>query len=141
MTTETTDKVMEKTLDKADELLTSVLSGLKDLVSKYGSDAVDLGLNVIRIEGVSQILIGLVLWMFVVFGVVLFMKMNDFRKHLLSENPKNDNFAPEFAMFVGVAISIGTGFASIFFIFNIWNWVAIFAPQLYLAHKVVEKIL
>jgi hypothetical protein len=44
-------------------------------------------------------------------------------------------------LFMGAPIGAGFFLISMYYLFSIWTYVAIFEPKVYLAHQLVEKVL
>lgn len=107
---------------------------MEELTKQYTPEVIDSALMVVRISGVQEIVVGLVCLLISIFlnfvGKHFYIKFSD---------DDNDDYIPAFLLSYGGAIVIG-GF-SIVTLINVWNWVAIFEPKLYLAYRVFERIL
>lgn len=127
---------MDKTLETATSLATKLFTGMESLVIKHGQDAIDLGLATVQVTGVAALFEGLVA---IIIGVAFF---SAFRWCFNRCNAKYKDYEPiqyfgAFGAGVGFIISAGVTL-SIFF--NIWNYVAIVKPEIWLAKKTIDKV-
>lgn len=125
------------------DLLREVTASVTDLVAELAQPTADLVIATVRVQGVSEIFPALVLLLVVVFGIVPYVIKT---LVLLRDLGPKDEPGPDLifrvpvsfvASFVGLAI---TGSQSRVFL-DVWNWVAIFYPEVYLAHLAIERVL
>ena len=119
---------------------------LKEIASDHGADAVDLTLEVIRFEGVAQIGAGLAMGLLaLVMGGLFWWGFNWYAKSTTAENShgatdKYEFFGVTFQISGGI---LGCGFfiATVVHLVNMWAWIAIFAPKVALAKKLIDSVL
>lgn len=127
---------MDKTLETATSLAAKLFTGMESLVVKHGQDAVDLGLATIQITGIANLFEGLIA---LIIGVVF---LAAFRWCFKYCNSKYDDYEPMqyFAAFgAGIGVVVSAGIALGIF-FNVWNYVAIVKPEIWLAKKTIDKV-
>lgn len=131
---ENTDKIQDKVVSMLDALQQGTTT-LGDKLVKYTPDVVDAGLWVIRIDGIQEIAIAIFCLLFFTIGGYWFTKkLLSIFKDVLDEG------AIVLAIMTG-GISITFIIISITTLLNIWNWVAIFEPKLYLAKQIIKDTL
>lgn len=111
------------------------IEGLEDLTKTYAPQAVEAGLTVIKIEGYQKIGLGLFSMFFLWIPVVLMGK---------ATQPHRAKAHSDAAWLVYLLTWGGCGFfwvCGLFSLLNIWNWVAIIEPKLWIAHRVFEKFI
>ena len=116
--------------EKLTEMLTQLQEVAKTITEKLivaAPDAIDMVLWVKRIEGMQFILIGLV---FLILATCAFYMAKKFWK--------DDSEESALAM---SGISFGLCTISFVFIFNLWNWVSIFKPELTIAREIMNSVL
>lgn len=133
---------MEKTIKATDQILSTLIKKLEMLVNAHGMDAVDLGLNVIRLEGIAFILTGIIIP--VIVSLVGFFGSRELNKWVNTFDTSQwliDNWCKAFEFIKYVLF----GFSVIFFsarILDFWyGWVKIYDPKLYLAKAILERAL
>lgn len=119
---------------------------LKDIASEHGADAVELTLEVVRFEGVAQVGTGLAVGMIALLLFGLFWW--GFTWYAVSKTAPNNHGRTDKYEFFGVAFQIiggagGCAFltATIVHLLNMWAWIAIFAPKIALAKKLIDSVL
>jgi heme/copper-type cytochrome/quinol oxidase subunit 2 len=136
------DKVINKTLEIITQLQ-SVATDATHSAINYLPDAVNLGLTAVRVDGVNDILMGLFCAL-CVFVLAKLFKLASVRADAGTEQ-YNDSmidcvYAP-ISLIVIPMIGIIFLFISASNLLSAWTYVKIFEPKVYLAHKVVEKVL
>lgn len=121
--------------DKAVELIEK----FESIAEQHGPQAVELGLDAVRVIGLQSV-VGHVVFLFIVLGCIYgAKKMWVVIKNWNPEDHKGKSvdhgFWPygPFGMFCG-----GSGIFGVFFIagmLDIWGWVALFYPELWLVGK------
>lgn len=114
-------------MDNIDPLISMVIKRIDDLVASHGSAAWETVLMLTRLEGLMIIGIG---WLSLLFSAALliYWKMED------EDDYKDDR---SWAAVVG----IGFGIVGIGFNLALWQWVAIFYPELKIASDILWKVL
>lgn len=100
------------------------------VLQQYGGDAVDLGLNVLRIDAFSQLLPG-VLALCVLF---LTLKVANPIVKFKQADADNDSIAGIVGVLGCVSLLIA-GVVTFANLFNVWAWVGLFYPEIYAVHK------
>lgn len=124
----------DKLVDMLDALQNGVAT-VGDKVLEYGPDVVEMALWVVRIDGMQYLLTGIVCAM--TSALLTFKYLNRLwewaRKH-----DEGSEFMVTIVIFIisGLLTTIAIARLS-----NMWGWVAVFAPKLALAKKVVESAL
>src|SRR5882672_5024564 len=120
---------------KVVEVLDSLQKGVSKLgkeVVKYGPVAVDTTLSVVRINGLANLIPGIL-------SLIIFLIMVLLGVHCFPLKEDSGSFV------LGLIISIIGGFISGCFacavLSDIWIYVQVFNPKLYIAKELVEKIL
>lgn len=143
MPTQNATEIM-KNLPVPSDALQSKLIGMLDSIKngevvigqetvKYAPDVVNAALNVVRIGAVQQLVYGVI---GLVVAVVFFKKAHGNITKSLEDG--------RFELFlVGVVqgAAVVVGVVDAYFLVDVWNYVGIFQPKLYIAHKIVEKML
>lgn len=140
------DKAVEL-IDGAQQGLGALSEKLQELAIQYGPDVVDAALNVARITAAKPLVIGLGL--LVLAATVLLISRHLFltgtsdvaadKKDGAHRGPY-DVYNGEYRRDTGL---IGFVLGALLLIpvtatwFNIWNWVGLFAPELWIAHRVL----
>lgn len=148
-----TTKVIEKTIEVAsqnsDAIQNKVVSMLDALqngavevgtqVVKYTPDVIDAGLWVIRIEGIQALVFSLS------FLLPLWL-LHPFAKRSLAwaqaaTKEDDDNFPSFLLPIILYGIVILFAAQAFYILTNIWSWVAVFEPKLYLAKQIIASVI
>lgn len=127
---------MDKTLETATSLATKLFTGMESLVVKHGQDAIDLGLATVRVTGIASLFEGLVA---LIIGVAFLVA---FRWCLKYWDRKYSDYEP-MQYFGGLGAFIGmvtSACIALSIFFNVWNYVAIIKPEIWLAKKTIDKV-
>ena len=135
----TTDKV-NKTLDFLGEKGSQYITGLEELTKEYAPQAVDAGFMVIKLHGYQNLVFGGFLVVFLWIPIVWVWKIT-----ATDVKEETDPYGiPDGAIAARVVVSI-IGISGMLIgggkLLNLWNWVAIIEPKLWIAHRVFEKLL
>ena len=133
---------MDKTLETAANLATQLFSSAESVVNKYGPTVVDTVLWITRIEAMNKLAIG-----FIALAVLIFLVKKGKQLHAWVKD-KDNNLEVEDAM-PGIVVVIAFGglgaiasfIVACIMLLNIWNYVGIVKPEIYLAKKAVDKAL
>lgn len=127
-----------KLLDKAGEMADNIASKMTSLAEKYGPDVVDAGLAVVRIAGLQSIMTGLVCGIFAAL-ILRYISWPCVAKTKTQYNNDPQDFP---FWILGVVFPIIPSFFLLLEfvsrVANIWNWIQIFYPQLYVAKRILE---
>ena len=133
-----------KALDKLTTATEAVVAKLGTLAEKYGPEAIDAGLSVVRIGGVAAVVsgtaVGVAAYLAFKFGRSVFVVGQLINREW--QKPSTPASAPsgDFQMLVGVVLLAASGGGLLFAVIsvaNVWNWVAIFEPKLWIAKKLL----
>jgi hypothetical protein len=130
-----TDKVTNKVLEIIDQLQ-GVAGDAAHQAVNHLPDAVNLGLATIRVDGVSDFIYGLV-------AATIFYISYRFAKwgFIKSRETDFEDGCAGLAMIFGFIFAFFAGVLTASLLFDVWTYTKIFEPKIYLAHKVVEKVL
>lgn len=117
-------ELAEKNLTRLDGYADS----LEELTKQYAPEVVDASLMVVQINGIQSLLLGLLL------SIITYCLYKAIR--LIIKHEHAEEGAAILVAFVLFTLG-GAGF----YLFNIWNWVAIFEPKLYIAKEVLDKVI
>lgn len=126
-------------LNKGIDLLTQVVQAAKEAVTAYGPDAWSLTLKIVQVDGYQHL--ALTVSFALMAAILLFVS-----RYLWVWGTKGDRYSGQrdAGGSFSVISSVIAGFLLVAFgisLIDIWAWMAIFHPDLYLAHLAVEKIL
>lgn len=131
-----TDEAVATVADKLGDKALQYLQSFEDLAKQYSPDVVDAGLNIVRVYGAQELILGIlcIALLLYIFFKAKAAVIKDLNKGGYSSG---GNVLP---------IIIGASLLGIFpvaqatAVFSIWNWVAVFEPKLYLAYKIFGKL-
>jgi hypothetical protein len=143
-------EVVTQLLPKIDNAIGVVMARLSDLTEKYAADTVDLGLTVVRLECFFIVLAGVLGT--VISGILLYRSVQllttAYGLMVIEENKPIATRveAPFVVRFIvgGIGTSVSCIALTVFtfsYLMNFWAWAGVYDPKLYLAHKILEKIL
>jgi len=125
-------------MEKAEQKIISLLDKFEKLSEQYAPEVVEKTLNAIQVTGAGNLLAG---FLCLVICGTIFLITKRFYIYACSQYEK-DRFS---SWNLASSISVAFG-AALFLIFlipaflelgDLWNWVAIFRPDLALAHKIL----
>jgi hypothetical protein len=121
--------------------LVEVITQLQSVVKDNAADAVNLGLATIKINGIEHVIIGIIFLLFSISGAFLAKKV--YKWWCEAAEKSKDHYFDGFEYGAGMIGTVAiTAILFIIFccnIFNIWTYVAIFQPKLWLAHQILAK--
>lgn len=117
-----------------DERINKWLDALELLVKQYSSDVLDTILAVVQITGIQQLVFGVI-------TLLVFVALNGFAYFLWTKKMKHPDEDWDVGALFMHLISAFPFLHACIVLFNIWNWVAVFNPKLYLAYKIFSKLL
>lgn len=118
-------------LDKLQDKALQYLSAFEELAKQYTPDVLDMALKVVQINGLQTLIIYFT-WFIVGVSLILYILINGW-----SLRRETDYFTVVMPGIVGTGCLIVSSVG----ILNLWNWIAIFEPKLYIAYKIFEKVL
>lgn len=129
-------------IDKLVQSADALTAKLGALAEKYGPEVIDAGLTVVQIEGASNVLVGLigaaVAGLASVYAPRFFRRGQEQWQAYLKNRVGPEGDACMAAGF-GNAVVGGIGaLVALLTLANLWNWVAIFSPKLWIAHKLLN---
>lgn len=101
---------------------------------KYSPDIADAALSVTQITGAAELLYGIGQ------GIALFLCVK-FCLFFYKTAVEDDSFGAGLAVAGFASASVGLAISVIYAFFNVWNYVAIFNPKIYIAHQIIEKVM
>jgi hypothetical protein len=104
---------------------------LGEKLVEIGPQAREVALGVARMEGLSSLLPALPMAILAIFGWYLGGKIYVWA---------NDDSDGEFIGIMVKFFSIPLLIMSVIWVFDTWAWVAVFNPELYIAHQVIESV-
>jgi hypothetical protein len=126
-------------MDKLGEKLVEIMAKLEGLAATHGSAAVDLALNVARVSAAADIAIGIG-FALSVFACARLCAFLSAKHQVWQAAPDRREWDDSPWLFFLVFAAIGGGalaIVSAIYLFNLWNWVGLIYPELYLAHRLV----
>lgn len=132
----TLEETAAAALDKASGAIEAVAAALTAAAEQYGETAYEMAMWVIRLDGVQSIAIGLVF-----IAAAVFPLRHSRRVFWTDDKPKA--WDPDIWAATGVAtlaLASGLLFGAVCKLFSVWNFVQIFAPELWLAKYALEKV-
>lgn len=125
-------------LDKLGDKALAYLNAFEELAKQYTPTIIDAALKVVQINGLQTLIIGfslvLLFIIYFVFAILTAKKMKKANPHIDMEG------YTLLALIVGT-VPFALGATGAQKVLNIWNWVAIFEPKLYIAYRIFEKML
>lgn len=134
---------MSKIEDKAVDIMDKAMVGaeklsekLAQLAEQYGPDVVDAGLAVARVTAAQKLLYGLIA---VIGSTAFFWIARYLVRKVRDENW--DEFFGIGGIFISGALGLFFAIGGLIDLLSIWNWVGVFEPKLWIAHRILEKAL
>ncbi len=116
--------------------IVELITQLQGVVKDNAADAVNLGLSSIRIDSIRAIVLGIFFLILFIIGIYITKKVYNI-KEIQESYTKKENWGSAFILscfLTAIALIL-----SIITLLNIWCYVAIFNPKLYLAHEIMNK--
>lgn len=136
LTSDQTTAIMTQLAKIMDSIQNGVVTVAGQAI-KYTPDVMDAALMVIRIDNIQQLIKSFV---FLVLGIILIYVL--YKQAIMYR--KSDYYGKDsismwiFFTAIPACIINPTGLIGIL---NIWTWVGIFQPKLYIAHLLMEKVM
>ncbi len=125
------------------DLLNRAMELSNVIVNKYGPVAWETMLTLKRIDGIQSLILGLFCFITALIAVNMLKKHWDLKKSLYDET-RYGNFGLEdtdpAVVFPTFFIVIFSGVGLINYWGSIWTWVAVFYPELAIAHDIMTKV-
>lgn len=121
-------------MEELDKALAKITEALNQLATTHGADAVDLTLEVARLHAISDV-IGAVVFA-LVFGYLTKILYNQCDTKGDYGSSWNEFFAPMATGITGLVATVAA-----ICIVNVPAWVGMFEPKVYLAYKLLGKII
>ena len=137
----TWEMLAERAMNKADAAFNASADIISNAVSTYGPQAVDMMLMVVRIDNIQQLVYGGLILLMNIILIVWFIKI--FRKHLREDcNGEWLAIEPMPSLLGCIPFAVVTVSMSFMTktIFNVWVWAGVFAPEVWVAKQIVDKI-
>jgi hypothetical protein len=123
-----TDQLASKLLDIINQVQAGIVA--------HAPDALNIVLQTVRIDAISRFIYASCLLLGVVILSGIFVRIN-------KKKDKDGDMREGVAVYCVLAGFFGTVFIILAFsqLFNVWQYVAIANPKLYLAHQIVQKVM
>lgn len=124
--------------DKFSDAAAAALDKLTNLAEKYGSEVTDAALLAVRVNGVHELVLATVGGtMAAAIGYAAY-RCGKKAAAVLKDNPYGSGEIPYFFGAAGLGlVSAMAGLINGIALFNVWNWVAIFEPKLWIAKRLM----
>lgn len=140
------DASAAKVLDKLSEGAEAVVAKLGTMAEKYGPEVVDSALWVVRVNGIQELVSRLAIGVF--FGAVFYVLARKVAAHIAENKARVaakgrafdvTDCDPFVVVFIGGSAAIsGVGAAiALIGMTDVWRWVAIFEPKLWVAKRLL----
>lgn len=121
-------------IDKAMDGVEKLSNMLSDVAVQYGPEVVDAALTVVRITGANKIFVGLIL---LTLPFLFFYNLKELWKWAGKHDKDSESGSYVLILMIGVVCSIFTAMSFIT-LTNLWSWVAIIEPKLWVAHEILK---
>jgi hypothetical protein len=133
------EKIVEAVSDKMDGAVAEIASALKQAVSEYGPDAVDLALVAFRVEAASHLLGGLIAAVVAVVIWKVMVKVWAMTQKGWDEGLEGPAMIRCFGTGLGSVVLVFSVIAAVARLSSISAWIAVFGyPELRIAIKALE---
>ena len=117
----------------ATQKATELLDKLTTLTEKYAPQVYQTAVDVVQIQAVGEICLSL----FCLFSLYFcWRKILKLQKQGFFDD--KDEFICILSVIFGISSTLVMGMYSVCYLFDIWNWIALFNPELALAHKILN---
>lgn len=142
--------------DQITNKIVSMLDQIQAGVTNVAPQAIDLMLKVVSVKGIIHIATGIFFLCIAIFCAVIVYKIilgykeyekqrkeieNKIQLGLLSYEDRKFEQDISHSMAIFGICGVVSFFISAVFLLNLWNYIAIFNPKLYLANEVIEKVI
>lgn len=132
-------------MSELENKVVDILDKLESITVNYAPEVANAAIQVIRFEGIGVIFSGLILLIISVTTGVLAFKIGNYfmSKYKESGSPyyEDSGIAAYVIWMVAGALSVYIFGTSLEKLTDFWVWVAIFNPELAMAHKIMESML
>jgi len=120
-------------IDKIMEAGEKLAAKLAEVAAQVGPQVQDLALTSVRVSGAASLMEGLA------FALVLLALFRYGWTRALRAHAEQDYADIDGSMAVAACVvaTVGLGICVIGLLGDLWNWVAVFRPELYVAHKLL----
>lgn len=115
------------------------IAKLGELVSKHGPQAVDLAAQVVQVQAVGNLGIGVLTSAASIAGFIGVARHIQSTKARYGERYDITDTSPVIVA-GGGTISAIAGLVALTYLLDVWNWVALSNPKLALAHQVLTRV-
>ena len=132
------------------EKVVELSTKLSEVVSEAAPEVWGMVLNVIRVDGGQSLVIGLFFMAIAIIGICVGLKFfkaaqvarDEYNKNLSSNCYKHSvgDHAEIAGTIIGAIVASMSTIISSALLLQIWNWVAVFAPELVLAKRLLDKL-
>jgi len=141
MMSDALDAKVVEILDKSQVAIAAFADQLGDLAKQYGPDVADAALQMARIDALSGLIIPCVLFVTLIVGArIIFPRYWKYTRDIEANLKERGSFCQgdptAFFMMVTGAYTVAT-LTVFFFATNLWRWVGLFEPKLWLAKRVL----
>jgi hypothetical protein len=131
---------MDKTLETASTLASQLFTGVESIANKYGPTVVDTVLWVTRVEAINRLISGVLAVIVMVVVFKLWLKLWKW-----ASTADQDDMDVGICQFLGTIISIVIGIVGVVVIcctlLNVWVYIALVKPELYIAKQTIDKVI
>lgn len=121
-------------IDKAMDGVEKLSNMLSDVAVQYGPEVVDAALTVVRISGAGNIVVGLTL---AILPLFFFCNIKNLWKWALKHETSSDSGSLVLVVLSGMGC-VASSIVSFIMLINLWTWVAIIEPKLWVAHEILK---
>lgn len=132
--TDSADKIIDVVTAKLD----AIQNGLSELGKMYGPDVINAAINVSRIEALQGAAMWLIFMAIVVW--IPFYPLKWLHKWKLSAKTYYSDGEGEQIVYGLSIVGYILILLVLFVMFDIWNFIGVVNPKLYIAHQIMEKI-
>jgi len=127
----------DKALDLASKEMDKITSALSQLAHTYGPDVVNAAVEVARVDALQGIIHWCILF---VFMFATFMGGFCIIRNKVALWDRYDSPTPAAVVMFFSFLFSGGFFIAILLTLDVWNFVGIFQPKLYIAHQIISSI-
>lgn len=116
-----------------------ILNKMEALTTQYAPDVTEAAFMAVRVSGIGDLIICVVLVLFGSIGIYMSGRFKKFCEKKKEEAPGYSSWGEVGEVIVIFAIAFGgtSSLIGAICMFDIWLWVAIFNPELAMAHKIL----
>lgn len=122
-----------------EEKVVHLLNQLENLSKQYTPEVFGVAVSVIQVNGITEILGGLLVIVLAVAVGYISLRLYKYAGQKYEEDYMSDwNEVQGVVQWIGLVITVSLLVIASCFLFDIWNWIAIFNPKLALAKTVLK---